>query len=502
VIYRQLTDTQLASKEIVVIGHWPKAERTLKAIRHGDTLSVLEYHTKLVIDKVIHGNIKLGIVPIVYNHGIGWAENGSDLNSASSSLELTDIDVSKKNIWFLSYGRSWDKKDSKLYLTVFNFQCIQKPKLLPYFEVLRRPDRDNRIGICLQSRSPNVVDRALHYIAGDIEPWPIMPFYVLRDGRYTKKPRRLIAYADKVGQLAGNSHAPSRPLATALYAEIAGPKAVPTLRRLLRDRDPGVAAVAAGYLVRLNAVDDLLAFEVACRRETDTNLVCELIEAMRISKDLKYVPTLIHFLQDTGDGGSINEDIFAPPLYARAALKDLTSFTFPNDVAGSLRAWNVAKNDPQPTGRSLKLTGLLGQWDRPLEAKISPILKPNGAQITRRSRDSGNDEVLVSVRLTNHTRHSVTVPTLPTAMNQVWKDGTSSGGFTGYSDRKAKFVTIPPGASTTFTTRMYPSVVDGAPDAKVYLEYLENGRGTGLKVWMGVLKAQIAQLPKTKMPAP
>src|SRR5579871_1072048 len=75
-----IADDELAQWPVVVVGYWPKAPIKPHVLQKGDTLEKYEYHTQLVITKVLHGNVTPGTRHMFFDYGIGWNKDGTFVN--------------------------------------------------------------------------------------------------------------------------------------------------------------------------------------------------------------------------------------------------------------------------------------------------------------------------------------------------------------------------------------------------------------------------------------
>lgn len=115
-------DVDIATSPVVVIGYWPNAKGPHPKSRPGQWSE--ENPTELVITKVIHGQVTPGRWPLLKKGNISWDADGGNLNSASSTLFITGIDLTKPNVWFLR-GPAPGEKSSRPALTAYSYRCIQ-----------------------------------------------------------------------------------------------------------------------------------------------------------------------------------------------------------------------------------------------------------------------------------------------------------------------------------------------------------------------------------------
>jgi hypothetical protein len=134
-----VSDDELALKPVVVVARWPKARIVSHTRSQGNVVTAFEVHTELLVERVIKGNIRVGRHKLLVGYGVGWQRDWTWLGSYTSTELFGDVnDVSESSIWFLSSGRSWDRKDRRAYLSLDTYRGVQPLELEPYFTVLRR----------------------------------------------------------------------------------------------------------------------------------------------------------------------------------------------------------------------------------------------------------------------------------------------------------------------------------------------------------------------------
>src|ERR1022692_3854346 len=79
------TDEQLAHWPIMVVGYWPRAPVKPHVLLHNNGWEKWEYHTRLVVTRVIHGRLGIGNHHLLFDFGIGWGKDGKDVTSATST---------------------------------------------------------------------------------------------------------------------------------------------------------------------------------------------------------------------------------------------------------------------------------------------------------------------------------------------------------------------------------------------------------------------------------
>lgn len=483
----RVTDVDLAVMPVVVVGYWPKAKWVDRSNVVRNLCYDVEAQTKLVITKVIHGDLKPGTVDLLVKDYVAWEEDGSMINSATSSEQLGDVkDVSKPNIWFLKWDSSWQKNDKKTYLHIPSFRCVQPTNLKHFYEILRKPTRQSDVSPLFQSRNPLIIQRLLSYLSDEIPPWPeISSFIQNEDGDVLERygdwdtSKRVHALIPNILALA-KSNGPSATTALALFAEMMGEKALPELRTLLTNRDPNVSAVAAAWCVRLGDHKSWEQISKALCRCKDSDTVNQAICVIQKSKRVEYVPTLIDFLEFTSKRNAFSEEA-STALTAQKALRALTRFTFPFDSNASSYAWNRVSSE-ESEARANHLQELLGQWDNPFEA-ICKVVPDTNNELKK-----SDPEVLVSatawlqVTIKNKTDHPITIAESPQTMTHQTYKGRADGGL---QTGAKSFVTIGSGKSYTFRV---PFVEMGDGRNTMSFGFLRNGREKGRKAWIGFIK--------------
>ncbi len=483
-----VSDLDLANSPIVVMGYWPKAKMIDRSQRIGNVIEQPETLTKLIVTKVLHGEITPGTLELMIQRFLWWdSKNGSFPNSATSTMEVSSVDVSKPNIWFLKRSRSWRKSDRSSYLHAYSLHCIQPLKLSTYFELMRGPNYVSGLRKCLQSSDEDVTERAMNLVSGEWPAWPDFEDQSHLDGNSPAgsdyKPKRIVALLADVLNLAQRRGAPNRHLAIGLYAEMTGEKSKPILRQLLDDPVAKVRVTAAAWLVRLGDVASAQITAEAIKGFHEPKLSCELIYAMEKTGKLEYVPALLPFLDYDDAGGAIDDDWEIPGLYARRALKKLTAFEFPLDSKSSTDAWNRIGANPK------KLTEALGSWENPLKVSCKVVRTAEGKlkPVIRKKDDGLSRPVVLAVTLTNQTGHPIPLLQYPSTVSIHSEYGGGVGG-TGFKDR---FVEMGPGSSRIFEipvdTYEFPS-----KQYEISMCFLNNGLKEGKKAWMGVLRSSFA----------
>jgi hypothetical protein len=471
----------------------------------------MEVRTELIVESVIKGDVRPGSRTILLGPFIGWQAEGGPVMSDTSTEMVGDIeDVSKPNLWFLSHRRSWDPADTKEYLCLDTYRGIQPLALREYFQALSSANPSIEISKLLGADHPLVLKRCLKYVAGGVLPWPYDPDDWERYANPEPRKALRVEEAPRVELLLSRSDPHTRGLAAAVLAELSGAKCVPRMRLLLADSDPEVRTVAVGVLARLR---DAASCDAICRAVIGIKSGypgCKLVAALRGWGDERLVPALISFLQNDDYAYRIGDDLGIPALKAQAALRSLTTRTFPLDVQASQHVWEEARKLTGPASRKAFLARALADGPTPL---------------TGRMKTSGHR---VYVALTNRSRRPISLSKMPHSIDWQTANGYFSTGHDPITGR-GSFVRLAPGqsirvdlqcladrvlgversetadgragaatsarvaraaASGTSVTSRRTTARRTRPErpSKLTLLYARNGHEFGLKGWIGVIE--------------
>lgn len=489
-------DLELAESPVIVIGYWPKTAFEHRAKEEHGVVTNSEALTDLQVIKVIHGEVRTGRNRLILRYGIDWQKDGKGLQSGTSTEVMGDVqDVSVPNIWFLKRVRSFRNSDKTEYLHIYSFKGIQNQKLLPFYEVLRSKDRNQKIASMLADRDSLVVERALNFVSGFRPPWPYWPDNSKEDHGYDmmemffskdkQRPRLLERKSALSNVIDKGPSSHNRGFAAALYAEMFGTPTTSKMRTLLQSTNEEVKLVAACYLARFGDASSAKAVENAVKgSKADDSLICELIYATEKSKRREYVPTLINFLE-TRNSKYYGSETSTPSLFARRTLFKLTNYTFPQDVAASRKAWSAALV-ANPAAPERSLGQLLGSWKEPLGITCRPIRLKNGRIKTVKPRskyDSGGD--LYAVTLVNRTDHPITIQRNPSYLEFSSKNGMSERAI---QSKPGDYLTLGSGQKTT----MEYAIESGfGPGDTIKLSYFDNGKKFGKNAWTGTVSGKV-----------
>lgn len=137
-----VSDNALAEYPIIVVAKWDKAPITAHHRYEGDkdfgkVITRIEAYTRLNILAVVKGKVEPGEHDLMVNGGITWLEDGTFVNSGTSTQLVGDVDdVTKPSMWFLRRTCSWDDKRKDEYLTAGNYREVQPLELKDFYVAL------------------------------------------------------------------------------------------------------------------------------------------------------------------------------------------------------------------------------------------------------------------------------------------------------------------------------------------------------------------------------
>jgi len=467
----------------------------------GGVVTESEIHTRIIVTRVIRGDVRPGTHDVIYGWGVNWSESGTKLATGTWTLFSGDVeDISKPNLWFLKPKRSWDPRDKKTYLSIYSFRCVQPLILETLYAVLHEPSRLAGIGSCLQSKVPIVVARALDFVAGGEWPWPLIS-YANKEGSQEYERRfsaarmsctKVNGLLSSIRDVAIGGPPTQRPFALALFAEMAGKGSQPLLRHLLKDKNPTIQAVALCHLVALGDPVAVRSAEGICQRICDANLSGELVLAMERSGNLEYVPSMIAFLDRRGlgrDRSATHEVAFI----SRDALRRLTSFTFPLDARSAVSAWRSVQTIPNVQKRRMALRQILGEWANPLSVECTPMLDANDLpRMGRKALDTnGEDSPIFEFTVRNKSSNVITLPAEPDGIE--WRTGGGGGSEGVGSNEKSNqdFVRLEPNGVLKFKLALDYTFIHPDQPATIEIEYSSDGHCYGLRAWMGKVNVSV-----------
>jgi hypothetical protein len=496
IIPRSVPDEELAQMPIIVVARWPRGRVSRHDRTRENAILQAEVHTVLVVERVIKGDISPGRYKLLLGWDVGWQEDGSMIGAVEN--------VTQPNIWFLSRKRSWDETDPTVYLSLDTYCGVQPLELEPYFGVLQRDDRDQRIAELLDSKNFAVVDRALDYINGRYSFWDSWG----ESMRNKPEPsRRLVQHAGAVEkvldrkepglrcdaavvyavlagkqsiprmrQLLGDKDPEVRWTAALIYAALAGKQGVPRLRQFLRDKDPMVRAITVRALAQQRDEESIVRICSVVPGLGSRWLDYDVVESLAAWGDRRLVPALIACLQTDSGPGWTGDDLMITAVKAQAALQHITGYVFPFDVRASRRAWAKAQRFPDAGAQLKSLADRLGNDPNPLQATAV--------------QDRGQ----VAIEVTNRSRQPIVLTRGPTEIQCDYDHGRR--GYSGVVSGKPFFVRLKPGESTRFLVPRSSEFLAADPETRhITLVYTRNGNALSVNAWIGLLRVEFSQSP-------
>lgn len=459
-------DDDLAKMPVIVVGRWNKAEPESHHEPQGDRYKTFEWRAELVIERVIVGNAKVGRQKILSCRRLYCQDPGGPVGTGVTVEPFDVDDLTRSNLWFLSYKRSWDRKDPNFYLSLDTVRGVQLASLEPYYLALRGTNPRATVPQLLNSEDIEVLERTLRFICGGVLPWPYEPTGFERIFRPQERQFLLYEQAGAVDKLLTRNDKKVRRLAASVYAELVGKESIARMTQLLADPDSHVRAIAIGVLARYNR---LPSDEVAVKAATgidDCQMAHDFIKALRRSNNEKAVPILISFLQNDGDDEP-------NALWAQWALKELTGYTFPLEVEASREAWGKAKDLPNAQQRQEYLAEHLPYDPTPLKATLV--------------HEKGD----VTVVLTNTSKKTVAVLQKPSGIDLRREKNQATATYPPDNEREEAFLTLAPGQSARFPLEVDKEFFqDDFESVTVTLHYYRNGNKLGVNAWMGSVDAR------------
>ena len=493
-------DQELVTRPVIVVAKWDRAPLEPHNLVEGTVCKAMETRCRIIIERVIRGDVKAGMHTILLGAFIAWQEKGGCVVSYTSTMCLgEDLDVAKPNLWFLSRKRSWDPADDKEYLFLETYRGVQPLALEPYFRALGGSRPREAVPALLSAPQPVVVLRALEYVSGGEWPWPFDPHEFERFVRRTGQKPTLTPLPDQAAAVEKVLDRPEprlRAFAATVYAALAGVKAMPRLRTLLADKEANVRCVAIGLLARQKDGESAVAINKAVAGIGEPGLACKAIEALAAWGSESIVPALIGVLQNDGFAFQVGDEFGIPALKTQAALKQITGYAFPFDVETSLAAWNRAKDVSAGAERLALLAKVLPFDPEPLEAALANAEEGKRSPMPERFRSAfgvgatKDDDLPVDVVVTNRSKQRVTITRLPAQISFRWAQCFADRGSPEPA-AKEDFVDLAPGESIRFAARMDANLMTAVPQSrKVTLQYLCCGSKFGVKAWIGAVAAK------------
>jgi len=477
---RIYSDEELAKFPIIVVGQWEKADfrSHIKESENEQGEAVVEQwetYTKLKIIRTLKGTgISPGEHELKIGFGISWDKEGKGLETGTSTQIPGDVDdVTKPRIWFLRKDRSWDPEIQREYLSVSNFRCVQDVVLEEFFMAAGSEKAGEKVAELLASNHRETVERALRFLCGAREPWPVGPgeddpevFYDFQSegSKYPSAAARIREFAVKC------RHEDLEPTFISAYAELVEEIDVRFLKTFLESEHVDSRVVAACYLIRKNQYSGLGALELGGAR---TDMLLRMISEIGKNKNLELVPLLIDQLENGDSVGCIGNNHFVPALKAKRVLSDLTGCVFPFDVGASKKAWAAARNE----NRARRIETI---------SKLAPAVeKPFKAEIIGTSEKS-------LLRLTNISHLPSFIASKPSGISQS-SPRMSAGGFSGKA-LETEYKLIAPGSFLDIPFEIERSLMLFPKEQRsVVIAFLDNGGEAGPRAWIGVVEASFGE---------
>lgn len=468
-----VSDRALAESPVVVVAKWDGAPWDDNSLVEGNVLKEHEMRTQIVVERVIKGHLKVGKHTILVGYAIGWSKDRPGVMSYMSTQVLGDADATKSNLWFLQRKRSRIKTDSAKYLSLESYRGVQPLELEPYFKALDTKQPAAHVPELLQSDNEHVLLRTLELVAGHDPPWPYEPWRFVRP-KSKKKP--LTDQAELIRLLIQRTtNATVRRFALAVYTHLTGKDGLAFVQTQLTSEDSHVRAIAIGTLARYkgSAAIDLMA--KAAVGVEDPHLACEVIKRLHNWNDLSAVPVLIPFLQNDGFSYMIGNDLGIPAIKTQEALRSITGYAFPFDVAASQRAWMTAGHMKDRAERNKYLARVLPNVRSPWKARV---FKQEGRVIAE---------------VTNRSKLTFTLARTPSDLGVTYSHGVFGSATEQKQEGKNAFITLKDGQSVTFDLDLqgHSFAELAEKDAECNLRYMSNGNGVGVNAWLGVITAKL-----------
>ncbi|MHB0961518.1 MAG: HEAT repeat domain-containing protein [Pirellulaceae bacterium] len=466
-------DRELAASPIIVVAHWINAPWKNNSQVEGNVLKVYEVATEIEVARVVKGDLTPGRYTILVGFGIGWSEKQPRVTSYTSTKVLGDASATQPNLWMLEWKRSIN--DGQEYLSLASYRGVQSLELEQYFMALGSNRFEAHVPELLKAKVEVVQLRALEQVAGGEPPWPYLPDRFIRPSP-NRKP--LVNQANHVQSLLGDTYgqAPRR-MAAAVFAQLVGKQSLPQMRRLLEDKDPQVRAIAVGTLAQYNDLDVSDAMSQAVRGVDDGSVACQVISRLRACEDPRAVPILIEFLQNNRVAYIIGDDLGLPAIKAREALRSITGYSFPLDVATSRQAWSQVESIQDREQRNARLAQILPNPTKPWNAVF----------VRERQQPA--------VVITNRSEQTLTMARKPTYIDirSYLGSGQSLATISEHTPvGQESFISLAPGESWRYMPDPQRLRLDPAADHHITLTYLENGNEFGVNAWLGIISVDIA----------
>lgn len=476
---------RVARAPIWVIAHWPRAKLSANIPKDPKAPWDGKISTQIVITKVLRGDVKPGPTTLNYEFtGFDprlFGPDGGDMEHLLPGPPGQAANMCDPSLWFLQPVLS-GKKLVALHLP--SYRCLQEVDCRPLFEALSSDKPEPGVTKCLQSRDPVLVERTLIYVAGDRSPEPSLgepTFYEDQDEDRLPPLPKHPEYAESVREVADRGPGKCRAVATSVYAQLLGIRAVSFLNTKLGDRDPYVRLSACAQLASLQAASSFDKLAAICRRLSGLGLntvaLDSLIAMLGEKKDARLVPAIIPFLECRSGYVPIFYRVADPVFLAQDCLNDITDYTFPLDADTSLAAWQKVK-DSEPKERADRLTQLLGDWEKPLQASIKPL------------QMGADGSMLAEVEMTNASTHRVAISNVPTSIWSSWAGDNSFMGFSAMPSGRKRVCLLQPKESARFQMCLPAALLKSGRPYWLEFRYFDDPPRTA-KTWRGSVRVDL-----------
>lgn len=457
-----ISDKQLAECEVIVVAHWPKSRiepHDKHYVQDGRNCALPEAHGTLFVERVIKGDVDLGLQPLMLAGSIGWNEDGKRVSSCNSTLVPAAVeDVTEPAIWFLKRRQSWKTDDPTDYLHPQSYRSVQPINLEPFYRAIISDDPCDCVATLLQSSDDAVILQAMQYLNGvemlfegvQQKDWlpTVSPLFLpasLQMGKnrlgYEKLEKRqesLSPYSEKIAALLTHSSVQVRAFAALMYAKAAGWDSVDRLRPLLIDDSEDVRAITMTLLATFKdeeALDSITGNSLPMNCKT----TMQAVVALSRWQNVRVVPLLIRFLENVV-GPSCSE-VNEPATVARDGLRKFCRTgdrAFPFDTTESERIWSLVKDLPEADRTNALL-------------KMLPLAQPLSAVVTGLEKRSST-KMQAAITLTNNSDRVVDIANDLTTVLVYTLAGSRShtGNKQSIADASLPFVTLPPAEHFTF----------------------------------------------------
>jgi len=171
-----VSDEELTSHPVVVVARWNKTplvphHEPIEHARERNTPWQYEVRAAVSVERIVAGEMQFGEHTVLLaEYMVGWREDGWLANWCSIMMAGDVRDVREPNLWFLVPKRSWEAEDPQTYLALQTYRGVQPLKLEVYFQALRSPHSRDAVPRLLGDPDPDMVLRALEYVAGRYVP--------------------------------------------------------------------------------------------------------------------------------------------------------------------------------------------------------------------------------------------------------------------------------------------------------------------------------------------